>query len=45
MLNPNAGDAIDTLAISLSNPVACCGNPMGLDNIVVADPHAGTHPH
>jgi hypothetical protein len=27
---------IDTLLISMSNPVVlCCGNPVGLDNIVL----------
>lgn len=35
--NPEATDAIDTLAIRLSSPVTpCCSNPVGLDNIVVS---------
>jgi hypothetical protein len=28
-------DIIDTLTIQLTNPVACCSNPMGVDNIRV----------
>ena len=33
----HAGDAIDALDISLTNPQTdCCDNPMGLDNIVIA---------
>jgi hypothetical protein len=31
--NPNAGDLIDTLDIELTNGVACCQSPMGLDNV------------
>ena len=35
--NLNPPDMIDTLLIRLSNPAtACCSNPVGLDNIVVA---------
>jgi hypothetical protein len=34
--NPQSAAPIDTLLIRLSNPAApCCGNPVGLDNIVV----------
>jgi hypothetical protein len=34
--NPHAADVIDTLTISLTNPVApCCPNPVGIDNIVL----------
>jgi putative hemolysin len=33
----HAGDVIDALVISLTNPQTdCCDNPMGLDNIVIA---------
>jgi hypothetical protein len=36
VINPQAGAAIDTLTISLTNPAApCCTNPVGVDNIVV----------
>jgi hypothetical protein len=35
--NPNAAAVIDTLVIRLTNAAAaCCGNPVGLDNIVLA---------
>ncbi|HJU44606.1 MAG TPA: carboxypeptidase-like regulatory domain-containing protein [Vicinamibacterales bacterium] len=35
--NPDASRLIDALVIRLSNPAAaCCSNPMGLDNIVLA---------
>jgi hypothetical protein len=33
--NPDGTDMIDTLQVTLSNPPACCSNPVGLDNIVV----------
>lgn len=33
--SPNAGDEIDRLSIELGNPLTCCPNPVGLDNIVV----------
>ena len=34
VMNPHGTDAIDLLAISLSNSsILCCPNPMGLDNI------------
>jgi hypothetical protein len=34
--NPNVDAAVDALLIRLSNPAApCCGNPMGIDNIVL----------
>jgi hypothetical protein len=34
--NPNADMPVDALVIRLSNPAApCCGNPMGVDNIVL----------
>jgi hypothetical protein len=34
--NAQANASIDTLLIHLTNPAApCCGNPMGLDNIVI----------
>ncbi len=32
----HASDAIDTLTIQLTNPVTCCPNPIGIDNVVVA---------
>ncbi len=36
VVNPDAGASIDTLVISLTNaPAPCCGNPVGLDNIVL----------
>ena len=36
VVNPDAGVSIDTLVISLTNaPAPCCGNPVGLDNIVL----------
>lgn len=36
VLNPHAGTLIDSLVISLTNsPAPCCGNPVGLDNIVL----------
>ena len=35
--NPDAATLIDTLIIRLYNPAtACCGNPVGLDNLVVS---------
>jgi hypothetical protein len=35
--NPHAADVIDELTITLTNTTpACCGNPMGLDNIAVS---------
>lgn len=35
--NPNKADLIDTLTIRLVNPASdCCGNPMGLDNIMLS---------
>ena len=35
VVNPNSADLIDTLEITLSNPItSCCGNSVGLDNIV-----------
>jgi hypothetical protein len=35
--NPSAATLIDTLVITLTNPqLACCSNPMGLDNIVLS---------
>jgi hypothetical protein len=43
--NPNAGDLLDTLYIQLVNPfVACCDNPMGIDNIVVSQVNAVPEP-
>jgi hypothetical protein len=37
VVNPHRGAAVDTVRIRLSNPAAaCCGNPVGLDNIRVA---------
>jgi len=34
--NPNAGDLIDTLRITLSNPATpCCPNPVGFDNVAL----------
>jgi hypothetical protein len=33
--NPQPATPIDTLQIRLTNPAACCSNPVGLDNIVV----------
>lgn len=37
ILNPELGDVIDRLYIQLFNPfVACCSNPVGMDNIVVS---------
>lgn len=34
--NPNAGDVIDTLRITLSNPAtSCCDNPVGFDNVAL----------
>jgi hypothetical protein len=34
--NPNVAAVIDTLAVALTNAAApCCGNPMGVDNIVL----------
>jgi hypothetical protein len=34
--NPSADVPVQEIRIRLSNPSApCCGNPMGLDNIVV----------
>jgi len=34
--NPSSGVLIDTLLIELSNPAtACCGNPVGFDNVAV----------
>ncbi len=36
-LNPNAGVVVDEIRIRLSNASApCCGNPMGVDNIVLS---------
>ena len=36
VVNPNAAAVIDTLSIVLTNTAApCCGNSMGLDNIVL----------
>ena len=33
----HAGESIDTLVISLTNPQTdCCDNPIGLDNIAIA---------
>jgi hypothetical protein len=35
--NPQPATVVDTLVIRLTNPAApCCGNPVGLDNIVLA---------
>jgi hypothetical protein len=34
--NPHGTDVIDTLQVTLSNPLTCCSNPVGLDNIVVS---------
>jgi PEP-CTERM motif len=35
VFNPTGGVLVDRLVIGLTNPyVACCSNPMGLDNIV-----------
>ena len=35
--NPSDHVAVDELVIRLSNPAApCCGNPMGIDNIVLS---------
>jgi hypothetical protein len=39
VVNPQAADLIDTLTISLTNPLP--GNPVGVDNIVVCLPTAG----
>ena len=37
VVNPHAETLIDTLVISLTNaPAPCCGNPVGLDNIVLS---------
>ena len=37
VVNPDASRQVDALVIRLSNPAAaCCSNPMGLDNIVLA---------
>ena len=37
VLNPSVATPIDTLLIRLTNPqLACCNNPMGLDNIKVS---------
>ncbi|MGD8869737.1 MAG: hypothetical protein PVI01_19105 [Gemmatimonadales bacterium] len=34
--NPNSGDLIDTLRITLSNPATpCCDNPVGFDNVAL----------
>ncbi len=36
VVNPSSGVLIDTLLIELSNPAtACCGNPVGFDNVAV----------
>jgi hypothetical protein len=35
VLNPRASDIIASLVIRLTNPPPCCGNPVGLDTIVV----------
>ncbi len=35
VVNPNSSDRIDTLLIRITNPVVCCDNPAGLDNIVL----------
>ncbi len=36
VLNPNPDDVIDALSITLTNTASeCCGNPMGLDTIVI----------
>jgi hypothetical protein len=45
IFNPNAGDLLDTLYIQLVNLfVACCDNPMGIDNIVVSQVNAVPEP-
>jgi hypothetical protein len=45
IFNPNAGDLLDTLYIQLVNPfVACCANPVGIDNIVVSQVNAVPEP-
>jgi hypothetical protein len=45
IFNPNAGDLLDTLYIQLVNPfVACCANPVGLDNVVVSQVNAVPEP-
>src|SRR5204862_2971656 len=37
VMSQNASDAIDVLSIMLTNPAAlCCRNPMGLDNLALA---------
>ena len=35
VLNPDVTAVIDTLSIVLTNDGGCCGNPMGLDTIVL----------
>jgi hypothetical protein len=35
VVNPAAGQLVDTLTLTLTNPSGAAGNPMGLDNIVL----------
>ena len=36
VLSTHPNDAVDTLTIQLTNPVTCCANTIGIDNIVVS---------